>query len=230
MFERCHLVKSLKGPHPNEANISPGHDKMQTKENLWYRVGYALETVRKHLPESSGGESTDLADPSEITPDGSQKVLNTLLTAGAGSIAARLLSSWPSRRPPGLFRLFRAGAAGAAAAFLAELVRPVLTGRKADSALEEELTDVLLAGVGRGLLYAALVEPRIPGGPILQGAVYGGLEYALTPWGGLRELAGSKAPFGGVPALSILLKDRGTDEELVERIAYGVALALLYRH
>jgi hypothetical protein len=59
--------------------------------------------------------------------------------------------------------------------------------------------------------------------------VYGGLEYALSPWGGLAELAGSKTPLGGIPALSVLLRDRGTDEELVERIAYGVALALLYK-
>lgn len=203
---------------------------MQTKENLWYRVGYALEAVRNHLPAQlveGAGEST----PAPIrTPDGSHKVLNTLLTAGAGSIVARALSIWPSRRAPGVFRLFRAGAAGAAAAFLAELVRPLLTGRKADSALEEELTDILFAGVGRGLLYAALVEPRVPGGPIFQGAVYGGLEYALSPWGGLGELAGSKTPLGGIPALSVLLKDRGTDEEMVERIAYGVALALLYKN
>ena len=202
---------------------------MQTKENLWYRVGYALETVRKHLPEALGEVSTELTPAGTKTPHGSHKVLTTLLTAGAGSIVARAVSLWPSRNAPGVFRLFRAGAAGAAAAFLAELVRPVLTGKKADSALEEELTDILFAGVGRGLLYAALVEPRIPGGPILQGAVYGGLEYALTPWGGLGELAGSKTPLGGFPALSVLLKDRGADEELVERIAYGVALALLYK-
>jgi hypothetical protein len=202
---------------------------MQTKENLWYRVGYALETVRKHLPEAVGEVSTELTPAGTKTLEGSNKVLTTLLTAGAGSIVARALSLWPSRKAPGVFRLFRAGAAGAAAAFLAELVRPVLTGKKADSALEEELTDILFAGVGRGLLYAALVEPRIPGGPILQGAVYGGLEYALTPWGGLGELAGSKTPLGGIPALSVLLKDRGADEELVEHIAYGVALALLYK-
>jgi hypothetical protein len=118
--------------------------------------------------------------------------------------------------------------AGAAAAFLAELARPAITGIKSETPLEEELTDVLLAGVGRGLLYAALVEPRIPGPPLLQGAAYGGLEYALMPWGGLGELAGSHSPQGKIPALAMLLKDRGADEQLVEHIAYGVAVALLY--
>ncbi|MBT8397710.1 MAG: hypothetical protein HKO65_01910 [Gemmatimonadetes bacterium] len=213
---------------------------MQTKENLWYRVGYALETVRTRLPTpKEGGQDTTLSGEgppplsktfSGLTPEVSNKVLDALLTVGAGSILTRAVSLWPSRRGPGLFRLFRAGAAGAAAAFLAEMVRPALTGKKAETPVEEEITDVLLAGAGRGLLYAALVEPRIPGHPVLQGAVYGGLEYALSPWGGLSELAGSHSPQGKIPALGVLLKDRGADEQLVEQIAFGVALALLYTH
>jgi len=218
--------------------IRYGHRKMQTKENLWYRVGYALETVRARIPAAKGKGQVAPPSPEEspplsrtspgVTPDVSGKVLDALLTVGAGSVLARAVSLWPSRRGPGLFRLFRAGAAGAAAAFLAELIRPTLTGKKADTPLEEEITDVLLAGAGRGLLYAALVEPRIPGHPVLQGAVYGGLEYALSPWGGLSELAGSHSPQGKIPALRVLLKDRGADEQLVEQIAFGVALSLLY--
>ena len=197
---------------------------MHKKENLSYRMGYALETVLSRLPtaKEAGGKKPSPVD------DVSHKVLDALLTVGAGSVLTRVLSLWPSRRGPGLFRLFRAGAAGAAAAFLAELARPVLTGRNAETALEEKLTDVLLAGAGRGLLYAALVEPRIPAPPVLKGAAYGGLEYALRPWGGLGELAGSKAPHGKIPALQLLLKDRGADEQLVEHVAFGVALALLY--
>ncbi len=209
---------------------------MPTKENLWYRVGYALETLRHRLPlppagEAPGGEAVEVNEASkDVTSDTSHQILDTLLTVGAGSLLARAFSLWPSRKGPGIFRLFRAGAAGAAAAFLAELVRPALTGRKAETPLEEEITDVLLAGAGRGLLYAAMVEPRVPGHPVLQGAVYGGLEYALTPWGGLSELAGSHSPQGKIPALAVLLKDRGADEQLVEQIAFGVALALLYKH
>jgi hypothetical protein len=73
-----------------------------------------------------------------------------------------------------------------------------------------------------------LVEPRLPAPALLQGSAYGGLEYVLSPWGGLGKLAGSKAPQGKFPALSVLMKDRGVDETLVEHIAFGVALALLY--
>lgn len=205
---------------------------MPKKDNLWYRVGYALENVRHQLPahpaESKRVGPTKEGLPSDVSHDVSNKVLDAIMTVGAGSILTRAISLWPARRGPGLIRLFRAGVAGAAAAFLAELARPALTGRKPPSSLEEQLTDVLLAGAGRGLLYAALVEPRIPGPPLLQGAAYGGLEYALSPWGGLGELVGSRTPQGKIPVLSVLLKDRGADEQLVEHIAFGVALALLY--
>jgi hypothetical protein len=204
---------------------------MPTKENLWYQVGYALETFRSRLPAPGEGQAVESGKASkEVAPDVSHQILDTLLTVGAGSLLARAFSLWPSRKGPGIFRLFRAGAAGAAAAFLAELIRPSLTGRKPETAPEEEVTDILLAGAGRGLLYAAMVEPRVPGHPVVQGMVYGGLEYALTPWGGLSELAGSHSPQGKIPALAVLLKDRGADEQLIEQIAFGVALALLYKH
>jgi hypothetical protein len=203
---------------------------MPKNENLWYRVGYALESVRNRLPAHPSESGVAPAEVEGATPEVTNKVLNALLAVGAGSVVTRIVSLWPSRGGPGLFRLFRAGAAGAAAAFLAELARPALTGRATETPLEQELTDILLAGAGRGLLYAALVEPRIPGPPLLQGAAYGSMEYALTPWGGLSELAGSKAPQAKVPALAVLLKDRGADEHLVEHIAFGVALALLYQY
>lgn len=203
---------------------------MPNKENLWYRVGYALETVRNRLPAPSEteGRAPDAAAASSV--DVTSRVMDTLLTVGAGSLLTRVVSMWPSRKGPGLFRLFRAGGAGAAAALLAGLIRPVLTSREQDGRLEENLSDILLTGAGRGLLYAALVEPRVPGPPLLRGAAYGGLEYLLSPWGGLGEVAGSSAPQGRVPALSVLLQDRGADEDLVEHIAFGVALALLYTH
>jgi len=206
---------------------------MSKKQNLWYQVGYALESARSRLPASTGTTLTKLSQtkPSQkggASDDIGAKVFDALMTVGAGSMLTRALSLWPGRRTPGIFRLFRAGVSGAAAAFLAELVRPALTGKPSDASLEEELTDILLAGAGRGLLYAALVEPRVPGPSLLQGAAYGSLEYALTPWGGLGKLAGSKAPQGKIPALSVLMQDRGDDELLVEHIAFGVALALLY--
>ena len=50
----------------------------------------------------------------------------------------------------------------------------------------------------------------------------------LSPWGGLEELAGSAAPHRKVPVLSVLLKNRGEEEQFLEHLAFGIALALLY--
>ena len=223
---------------------------MQNNEDLWYRIGYALEAVRRRVPEEtisgarvpgaregsrkpaaprSGRVSTSLRPRRLSHSDPTYgKLLDALLTVGAGSLLARALSAWPGRRRPGLFRLFKAGAAGAAAAFLAELLRPVISGKLPDRSLEEELTDILLSGAGRGLLFAAILEPRIPGPSLLKGSTYGALEYALSPWGGLEELVGPAAPHRKIPVLSVLLKNRGSEDQFLEHVAFGVALALLY--
>lgn len=199
--------------------------KMPKNEDLWYRIGYALEATRNRLPPTP--PQRRIPKPS-VVGEASHKVLDAVLTVGAGTVLTRLLSLWPGRHRPGLFRLFRAGAAGAAAALLAELLRPAIAGATSEAALEEEIADVLLAGAGRGLMYSAIVEPRIPGHPALRGALYGALEYALTPWGGLEEIAGTAAPHRRIPALAILLRARGEDEELLQHLVFGLALALLY--
>jgi hypothetical protein len=201
---------------------------MPKNDNLWYRLGYALESARSRVPDALPEEEVLPASGGDASSDVSHKVFDALMTVGAGSVLTKILSAWPSRKAPGIFRLFRGGAAGAAAAFLAELARPALTGRSPEEPMEARLTDVLLTGAGRGLLYAVLVEPRIPGHPLLRGVTFGGLQYALMPWGGLAKLAGSRTPQGKVPALSVLLEDRGDEEEVIEHIAFGVALALLY--
>lgn len=201
---------------------------MKKKDDVWYRLGYALETARNRVPAPAEVAKLTKAPRKRPADDVSNKVLDAVLAVGAGSVLTRTLSLWPGRRRPGLFRLFRAGAAGAAAGFLAELIRPVLVGEKSQVALEEELTDILLSGAGRGMLYAAVVEPRIPGPSALQGAVYAALEYALYPWGGLEALAGNQAPHKKVPVLSVLFRGRREEELFLQHLAFGLALALLY--
>lgn len=196
---------------------------MQKKADIWYRVGYALETAKSRMPKTKAEGGKKLAKKD----DSGQKVLDALLTVGAGSVIARGLSLWPGRRRPGVFSLFRAGAAGAAAAFLSELIRPALTGSVPKESIEDELTDILLSGAGRGLLYGAVVEPRIPGPALLRGTAYAALEYALVPWGGLQELTGSAAPHRRIPVLSVLLQPRDPDEQFLEHLVFGIALALL---
>lgn len=209
---------------------------MPNDQDLWYRLGYALEMARAYLPSekekgeagSPGRRARMALRPARGESDGG--IPDVLLAVGAGTALNRLLALWPRSRRPGLLRLARAGAAGAAASFLTELLRPVLVGRARDRSLGEVLTDVLLSGAGRGLLYASVVEPRIPAPATLQGSAYGLLEYVLSPWGGLEEVAGSAAPHGKLPALSVLFQGREEEEnaDLLEHLAFGIALALLY--
>lgn len=160
--------------------------------------------------------------------EASGKLLEAVFTVGAGTFLTRLLALWPGSRRPGMFRLGKAAAAGAASAFLTGLIRPLLSSEEA-SVLEEDLTDLLLSGAGRGLLYAAIVEPRIPGPGLLRGSVYGALEWALIPWGGLEELAGPAAPQGKVPLLSALLQGDEEEAELLQHLVFGMILSLLYQ-
>lgn len=222
---------------------------MQDNEELWYRIGYALESarirartqeegpgtvltkvVRKAAKKRTGKPEVRRKNKNHPLPldDASRKVLDAFLTVGAGTAITRLLSLWPGKRRPGLFSLGKAGAAGAAAAFLTGLLRPILSTEEASS-LEDDLTDLLLSGAGRGLLFAAIVEPRIPGPGLLQGGVYGALEWALTPWGGLEKLAGPAAPQGKIPVLSVLLQGGEKEERLLEHLVFGIVLALLYQ-
>jgi hypothetical protein len=210
---------------------------MTKHDNLWYRLGYALETARQRLPAARSSAGTLLkrprkkpkkADPSALD-EAYRKLLEAFVTVGAGTALTRLLAFWPGSRRPGLLGLGRASAAGAAAAFLAELLRPALAGEGSDAPRKDDIADLLLAGAGRGLIYAAIVEPRIPGPSLLQGSAYGVLEWALTPWGGLEGVAGPATPQGRVPILSTLLRGRKEEEELLEHLAFGIALALLYR-
>jgi hypothetical protein len=217
---------------------------MPKKDDLWYRIGFALETARHRIPTSPAPagkllrKSLKKRGKGKPAPlDGaSHKLLEAFLSVGAGTVLTRLLAFWPGRRRPGLLGLGRAGAAGAAAAFLSELLRPALSGAKSQNSgqddiqddITDDITDILLSGVGRGLLYAAIVEPRIPGHSLIQGSTYGALEWALTPWGGLEELAGSAAPHRSIPVLSVLLQGRKDEEDFLEHLVFGIALALLY--
>ncbi len=221
---------------------------MQENEDLWYRIGFAMETARRKAATASlprkgileAGKALQKVrekpeeSPGRVPPgplDGpTRKLLEAVFTVGAGTLLTRFLTLWPGSRRPGLLGLGRAGAAGAAAAFLASRIHPFLATREGDDPPDEdELAEILLSGAGRGLVYAAVVEPRVPGPSILRGSVYGALEWALAPWGGLEELAGPAAPQGKLPLLSVLLRGRAQDDQLLEHLAFGMALALLYR-
>jgi len=125
--------------------------------------------------------------------------------------------------------LLRAGAAGAGAALLREMVDPLLHGEKRLAPLGPESAEAALAGAARGLLYGSVLEPRLPGPRALRGVLYGTLEYAVSPWGGLTSLLGERAPHRRIPLLQGLFEDYALgDDTYFDHLAFGVALALLY--
>ena len=123
----------------------------------------------------------------------------------------------------------RAGAAGAAAALLVELVRPLLHGDAGLPILDRATGDRLIAGVGQGLVYGALVEPRVPGPALVKGALYGSVEYAADPIGGLSTVFGSHTPQARIPGVGEFLDGMDPhDRAYLEHVVFGIALALLY--
>jgi hypothetical protein len=152
-----------------------------------------------------------------------------LITTAITVLAGRVLAAWRPRRRPGPIRLLRAALAGGGAALLLDLVRPLLVGRPALPVLDGETAGRLLAGVGQGLVYGTVVEPRVPGPALLKGALFGSAEYAADPAGGLGHLLGAHTPQGRLPVVSQLLDEIDVhDRAYLEHLVYGVALALLY--
>lgn len=226
------------------------------RDSVWYRIGYAFESAR-HGIAGAAARSRRLPSPDEIRerlgsrrpdaardaardsagtapgsdrPSGAETAVEVLLAGAAGSLLIRLLNLWPGRGRSGPLAWARGAAAGAGATLVAELLRPVLTGRGGLPVLDDELADAVLAGAGRGLVYAAVLEPRLPGPRPLRGAAYGALEYAVSPWGGLGELLGPANPVRKIPVVGPLLEegDGDADASLTELVAFGVALALIY--
>lgn len=204
--------------------------------DAWFRIGYELERLRDRLPASGEGaraaESGDAAGSRTGGRSGplSDPALEALLVSGGSVVLMRLLRGWRGRGGPGPGRLVKSGLAGAGAALGGLLLAPLLRGRPGLPAPDEELREVLLSGVGRGLLYASVVEPRAPGPALFRGLLYGGIEYALTPWGGLEAVLGPMSPRRTIPLLSDLLEPAAGSEEsgLEDHLLFGALLALLY--
>ena len=217
---------------------------MIDQDNVWYRLGYALEQARERIPHADqlrtleerqtdhkvGAARTSRPGPGLLRrslPTG--EPWETVVTVGASALLGRVLEALPWMRKPGPVRLLRAGAAGVGAALLRELLRSRRTGERPPLPLAQLVQDAAFTGFARGLVYGSLVEPLIPGPSVVRGTAYGSLEYASSPWGGLTNLVGSRAPHRKVPFLADLLDDlEPEDDTLVDHLLFGIALATLY--
>jgi hypothetical protein len=166
---------------------------------------------------------------SERSPAQPWPSIDDILASGAAAAVAKLLDGWKPRRNTTTLRLLRAGVAGAGAALLVDVLRPMLRSEPGVGPLDRETGDRLLAGIGQGLVYGAVVEPRVPGPTLVKGALYGTAEYAADPAGGISRLLGAHAPQHRLPVIGHLLEDLDPhDRVYVEHVIFGVALALLY--
>jgi hypothetical protein len=146
------------------------------------------------------------------------------LAAALAAAGGKAVERWVRRRRPSLGRLIRGAAAGAGAAGIVHLARHLL-----HEGGEADLTDELLAGAGKGLAYAAVLEPFLPGPPALRGALVGTLEYLTVPWGGALSRLQNLSPARKLPIVGVLLEaGDAEDDPYLAFLLYGLALGLLY--
>lgn len=202
---------------------------MPQEPSIWFRLGYAAERAVARVTPSALRETDEerLPRPRRAGDGSGGDALDRILAAGAGAVLTRVVEKWGGGERPGMGALVRAGAAGAAAALLLEFARPLLT--EEELTLDRNLVSELLAGAGAGLVYASLVEPRVPGPLPLRGAVYGTAEYVTAAWGGLGRILRPLTPQERIPVVGDVLTDGMAEgRSYVEHLVFAVALAELY--
>jgi hypothetical protein len=208
---------------------------MPSDQSFWYRLGFALERARGAPVKRRGKGGRKLPSLEEHTRRSktpTRPVTDDLMAAGTAALAAKALDLWRPRGAAGPVRLVKAGLAGAGAALLVDLVRPLLRGKGEIPVLDRSTVDRLLAGAAQGVLYAGVVEPRIPGPAVLKGTLYGSTEYVADPAGGLTRLLSTRSALRRIPLVSLLarlLEDLDPhDRVYLEHVTFGIVLAILY--
>lgn len=196
------------------------------------RSPWSLGTAANGNPRHYSGAAERVKEAFAHLPiddDDLSRLVDALFAAGAGTLASRLIQRWGNGQTPPVTSLFLAGMAGAGAALITQAMRPLLEEDDEGVVLDRELAYVLLEGVGRGLIYGILLQRRIPGPPLVKGAVYGTAEYLVGPWGGMSRQLHSLTPQSSLPVIGALLEPGDTSgDTLAEHLLFGTSLALLY--
>lgn len=203
-------------------------------KNIWFRLGHAFERARHGVP-AKGTSLATLRERAETARSSGKELASSipssddLVAAGLAMVVDRVLGSWGRRTEPGVTRLLRAAVSGAAAALIVDLIRPLLEGDRRIPVLDRDTFDHVVGGAAHGLVYGAVLEPRVPGPPLLKGIVFGSAEYMAHPLGGVTALLGHHAPHRRLPVIGDVI-DRLDDHDRgwLEYVAFGIALAVIY--
>ena len=209
--------------------------------DLAYRIGTLVGTgvgvIERGFPEDDDpgdGSASDADDPAapDAGSDGNGSpfedgdlLVHSVLGATAGWLVKKTLRprsvSWP-----------RVVVAGIGATVLSDLAGRALGPDSADrnDAWGRD-PDALLVRLGAGIAlaaaYAALLYPRLPGSPLARGLMFGAMEIAAAPHGGLVRVATE------TPGLKFPLKDLAVpideDAGALANLTFGLALGVLYR-
>lgn len=205
--------------------------------DLFYRLGTVAGTglgaIRSRIPPVDDESGHDGSDPDDTDGSaggesgGDSEDGDFLVDSIIGGAAAWLVKtalrpksvSWP-----------RVVIAGIGATVLADLAARTLGSDDRSRAYTED-PDALLVRLGSGIAmaagYAALLYPRLPGSPMTKGLIFGAMEVAAAPHGGLVRVATD------TPGLKFPLKDLAVpiddDAGPLANVAFGVGLGLLYR-
>jgi hypothetical protein len=224
-------------------------------EGWLYRLGYAsarigetLQDMREatsgaaagasdsveHLTEEAG-DRWDEAEPSSLM----EHAGSLAATTAVGALVAHLLRpnrvNWP--------RAVLAGTIGTLLYDAETVVRSRLQQRKfgtrSGSSRFPPLNEVraqfgrYAAGIAMAGFYARFLYGRLPGPPVLQGAVYGLLESATRGWGGPIGLLNRLSPEIRIPSGYTHGIAHGTEtalERARRHLLFGAALGLVYRN
>ena len=214
----------------------------EPSKSIWYHLGYALESARQGARSAQEVQSAGKVRSAKKTPPTGKgrsaerrpvsSTVDQLIATGTGILGDRLFSIVAGRRPGGL-RMTRAALAGAGAALALSLFRNGKNGKPEVGQSPHDATAELLTGAARGMLYGAVLEPRLPGSPLLRGATFGVMEYVTSPFGGLDGILGASSPHRIMPIVAALLgpSDSGAGSgavSMADHVAFGVTLGLFY--
>lgn len=209
-------------------------DPTADTQTRWYDLGFALERARQNpsrdrldglVDRLMSFRRTGSATPRER--DGAD-AFDALVGGGTAALGRQMLKAIPKQRDPTVMRVAKGAAAGAAATFVRELAGPLLEGSLELPELGEGLPGRLASGAARGALFAAVVDPRLPGPAALRGAIFAAVEYLLAPNGGVSRIAGGIAPWRIIPGADTVVSQLEAGEEsIVDHLVFGLALALM---